>query len=249
MTRAHVRLLGVLALVAIATAACSSSKKSSTTTTTTAATTTVESTSRARPTTSSSKPSVVTDTFPTTTTTPAAARTAQGNAKAFFAAWQANNAAKMHSLGSAQAVATAIGARASGTSGYVFSNCQGAAGSTYCTWVKRGSRVLVQASNQAPNTVVGFQRQPLNAQNTAYEFFTGYEENNAAVVGVLADAATASKTANLESHRSLSWIPTQNCDGAAGSLYCTWTAGSSKFVVRVDNVDQPPHVSDVTYTA
>jgi hypothetical protein len=233
-------------MVVLAAAACGSSKKKSSTTTTTASSS--SSSSSSEPTTSSSKPSVVTDTFPTTTTTPGGARTAETNAKAFFAAWQANDATKMHSLGTSAAVSAALGARASGTSGYVFSNCQGAAGSTYCTWVKRGSRILVQATNQTPYTVVGFQRQPLSAQQTANEFFTGYQDNNAAVVGALANAATATKTAGIEAHRSLAWIPPQNCDGAAGSIYCTWTAGSSKFVVRVVEVNPPPQVGDVTYT-
>jgi hypothetical protein len=235
MTRAQIRLFGVLAMVGLATAACSSSKKATTTTTTTVVSSTT-----------TSSTAVVTTTIPTTTTSVAA--TPDARAKAFYAAWQANNASVMHSLGTNAAVTAAQAAYPSGTSGYVFSNCQGAAGSTYCTWVKRGSSVQVQVQNPPPNMVVGFQRNTLSSQDTANEFFTGYEMNNAAVVGALSDAATTAKTAALESHRSLNWIPPQNCDGAAGSLYCTWTAGSSKFVVRVVQVNPPPQVGDVTYT-
>jgi hypothetical protein len=154
----------------------------------------------------------------------------------------------MNADGTAAAVAAAQAARPSGTTGYVFSNCQGAAGSTYCTWVKLGSSIQVQAQNQPPVKVIGFKHNTLSAQDTADEFFTGYEMNNAAVVAALANPSAAAKTATLESHRSLNWVPPQNCDGAAGSLYCTWTAGSSKFVVRVQQVNPPPQVVDVTYT-
>ncbi len=233
-------------MVAVTAAACSSSKKSSTSTTTT--TSAEPTTTTTAPKTATSKPTVVTDTLPKTTTTTGGSNPPDAKVKAFFAAWKSDNEATMHSLANAATVAGALGARAAGTNGYVFSNCQGAAGSTYCTWVKRGSRILVQAQNQAPYTVVGFQRQPLSAQDTANEFFTGYQENNVAVVAALADAATATKTAGLESHRSLNWLPPQNCDGAAGSQYCTWTAGSAKFVVRVVEVNPPPQVGDVTYT-
>jgi hypothetical protein len=238
MTGARLRFLGFLTMVGLATAACGSSSKPNTTTTTTVASST----------TSSSTPSVVTDTFPTTTTTPGV-QSPEDLAKAFFAAWQANNTTVMNADGSNAAVTAALAARPSGTSGYVFSNCQGAAGSTYCTWVKRGSSIVVQVQNQPPVKVVGFQHNTLSAQDTANEFFTGYQMNNAAVVTALADAATSAKTAALESHRTLPWVPPQNCDGAAGSLYCTWTAGSSKFVVRVVQVNPPPQVGDVTYTA
>ena len=236
MTRIRLGLLGVLALVTLVAVGCGSSRKTTTTTTTVGASST----------TSSSTPTVVTDTLPTTTTSVAA--TPDARAKAFFAAWQANNAGKMHALGTNAAVSAAQAAYPSGTSGYVFSNCQGAAGSTFCTWVKRGSSIRVQVENPPPNMVVGFQHNTLSSQDTANEFFTGYEMNNSAVVAALADAATATKTAGLESHRSLNWIPPQNCDGAAGSVYCTWTAGSSKFVVRVVQVNPPPQVGDVTYT-
>lgn len=35
------------------------------------------------------------------------------------------------------------------------------------------------------------------------------------------------------------------CDGAAGSVYCTWQDGGQDILVRVDNVDQPPMVAEV----
>ncbi|MFZ0627285.1 MAG: hypothetical protein WAN34_12380 [Acidimicrobiia bacterium] len=35
------------------------------------------------------------------------------------------------------------------------------------------------------------------------------------------------------------------CEGAAGSVYCTWQDARQDIVVRVDNVDQPPVVAEV----
>ncbi|MGA8039755.1 MAG: hypothetical protein WCA93_06560 [Acidimicrobiia bacterium] len=35
------------------------------------------------------------------------------------------------------------------------------------------------------------------------------------------------------------------CEGAAGSMYCTWQDAGQDIVVRVDNVDRPPMVAEV----
>jgi len=240
MSRTLFRIAGAVVGASLALAACSSSSKKSTTTTTSAApSSSIASTS--------SSASVVTDTFPTTTTA-AGPASPDDMAKAFFAAWQANNVTAMHNDGTPSAVTAAQAGRAGGTSGFVFSNCQGAAGSTFCTWVKRGTSIVIQATNvQTPHLVTGFQRNTLSAEDTANQFFDGYRENNASVVAALADAPTATKAIGLESHRNLLWV-FQDCSGAAGSLFCTFTAGSSKLVIRVVQVNPPPQVGDITFT-
>jgi hypothetical protein len=242
MSRTLFRIAGAIVGASLALAACSSSSKKSTTTTTSAApSSSIASTS--------SSASIVTDTFPTTTVGPIIENgQPEDIAKAFFAAWQANNVTAMHNNGTPSAVTAAQAGRAGGTSGFVFSNCQGAAGSTFCTWVKRGTSIVIQATNvQTPHLVTGFQRNTLSAEDTANQFFDGYRENNASVVAALADAPTATKTIGLESHRNLLWV-FQDCSGAAGSLFCTFTAGSSKLVIRVVQVNPPPQVGDITFT-
>jgi hypothetical protein len=235
------RAAGVVTVVAVLLlGACSSSSKPKPAppTTTTAGPSTT--TTTASPTTTSAPVS--------TTTAPVQSASSEAVARAFFAAWVAHNASALTALGQPAAVTKAKAAWSKTTTGFVFSNCSGAAGSLYCTWVRRGESVVVRVDNiTVPHKVSDFTRTTLDAQGVAEQYLAAWQAGSFAALPVLGDIATAGKATNAAAQSTRPWS-FANCSGAAGSLYCTWNAGSAKLVIRVQDVNPPPSVIDFTYT-
>jgi hypothetical protein len=208
-------------------------------------------------TTSTSAPStttVVAPNPPATTPTPVSPQTAppdaETKAKQFFAAWLAHDLAGMVSNGdlTARRAAEANYAQTSGAT-WVFSNCQGAAGSQYCTWVRAAQDVVVRASDvTTPITTVEFQWNALEPADIAEQFVDAWDFGSSAALGALGEAGAVSQATALDAHRSAGWQAPSACVGTAGSYYCTFTAGSSKLNVQVGDVQMPRQVVGVTYT-
>jgi hypothetical protein len=173
----------------------------------------------------------------------------QAVATAFFAGWTAKNDAALKASGSAPAVSQAEAAWPAGTTGYVFSNCQGAAGSLYCTWVRPGERVVLQADNvTVPHRVVGFTHATLDAQDVAQEFVNAWQAGSTGAVAALGNTSAAASAGAASAQSQRPWA-FGSCNGAAGSQYCTWSDGASTLTLQVQNVQAPRQVIMFTYKA
>jgi hypothetical protein len=251
MTRRTVGTGAALLALVAAVAGCSSSghKAASTTTTVRSSTTTRALATTSTPTAASTSTTAAptpTTASPVPTTAPPDAQTAD---RQFFAAWIAHDGAGLAANGSTPAVnqATAQYAHTSGAT-WELSNCQGAAGSQYCTWVRAAEDVVVQASDVSPvNHVVSFQWNALQAPDIAAQFVNAWEFGATNAVAALATASAASQAQALSAHHTDGWQAPSSCDGTAGSFYCTYTAGSHKLIVQVGDVTVPHQVVSVTY--
>jgi hypothetical protein len=167
----------------------------------------------------------------------------------FFNAWVTHNASGLAANGTTASVneATAQYAHTAGAT-WELSNCQGAAGSQYCTWVRAAEDVVVRASDVSPvNRVVEFQWNALQAPDIAQQFVTAWEFGATNAVGALATTSAASQAQALSAHHTDGWQAPSSCDGTAGSFYCTYTAGSHKLIVQVGDVSVPHQIVSVTY--
>ncbi len=117
-----------------------------TSTATASTTNTTSSTTNSTTTTVTTTRSVAATTSPGTTRARATDATAQG----FFEAWVANDAAKLAANGEAAAIAQANGLASSRNRPWNFEQCEGAAGSVYCTWLDAGQRLIVRVRNVEP---------------------------------------------------------------------------------------------------
>jgi hypothetical protein len=142
-------VLAAVALAAILTA-CGEGSPAVTTSspsTTALAPTTIPSTSSS--TTSSSSPTRTTARPATTVPAPASPETA---AKALFAAWAAGDRAAAAKVARPAAVDGIFARPWQATDGWSFSECNGAAGSTICTWRRpAGQQLMVRVENATAN--------------------------------------------------------------------------------------------------
>jgi hypothetical protein len=232
------------------TAGCSSSsnKAKATTTTTRARATTTSVVPRS--TTSSTSSSSATTAPAPPPTQPTAPPDGETASKRFFAAWLAHDNGGLSANGTADATSQAIAqyAHTSGAS-WVFSNCQGGAGTEYCTYVRAAEDVVMRASNAtSPHLVYEFDWKALDAPAIAEQFISAWQFANGAAERALATSAAVSQLDASGAPRDGAWqAPT--CEGTAGSFYCTsMRNATSKLIVRVGDVQVPHQVIGVTYT-
>jgi hypothetical protein len=133
---------------------------------------------------------------------------------------------------------------------WALQNCQGAAGSSYCTFYNAvGDMLRLQLSNQllgAAHAIVGGTFDPLtfptDMKAYAQECLDAWKAGNSARVGYLTtpDAKTH-LSAIADSHRADDWTFSDS-QGAAGSSYLTWHNGSGdRIVFRFTNPGVDPN--------
>jgi hypothetical protein len=156
----------------------------------------------------------------------------------------------MRANGLPAAVTKAVAAWPSGTSGFAFSQCNGAAGSLYCTWVRPAESVVLRVDNTSvPHKVTDFMRGPMDATAIADEFFNAWRVGSYPALRVLGTPSSATAAVAATAQRGRPWIYQDPCSGAAGSLYCTWKDGASSLVLRVSNIEPPARrVIEFRYT-
>ena len=115
------------------------------------------------------------------------------------------------------------------TAQWLFVTCDGAAGSTYCTWVNRIEGRLVLRVDNASQKVTSVQRISLNNES-AGRLFHGWRVGNVAGSGGVASPEVKASLAKVPYKVSDHWLP-QGC--VKGSLYinCTWTNDAGKTIV------------------
>jgi hypothetical protein len=168
-------------------------------------------------------------------------------AGSLFDAWKANDMAAANAVATPGAVAELFGQPYSSASGWTFVMCDGAAGSTYCTWVDKVENRLQMRINNMTNKVSEVERIPVGS-TIAGRVFHAWRKGTP-------DAATPYATADAkadlfaESYSSADhWLPS-GCDGAAGHLYCTWTNDAAETIVLgVNNVVVPMKVDQILGT-
>ena len=130
-------------------------------------------------------------------------------------------------------------------SGWVFSGCQGAAGSSFCIWIRPGERVRERVSNiQLPLLVVEFTRETLTAEQVSMEFFQVWRQGNQQGMTALARDATVVTAAQAVQARSSAAWTFDHCEGAAGSAFCTWKAGAATLTMRIISIETPRVVTE-----
>ncbi|HEX7135983.1 MAG TPA: hypothetical protein VF228_25615 [Iamia sp.] len=168
-------------------------------------------------------------------------------AGSLFDAWKANDVAAANVVATPGAVTQMFGQPYSAAAGWTFVKCEGAAGSTYCTWVDKVENRLRMRIDNMTNKVSEVQRIPVGS-TVAGRVFHAWRTGTP-------DAATPFATPEAtwalfsESYASADhWLPS-GCDGAAGHLYCTWTNDAAETIVLgVDNVVVPTKVDQVLGT-
>ncbi len=240
------RAVALVSVTLFAVGGCSSSSSHSN-----AGTSTVSTTTSTQSSTTTTAVAPTTTVTPTTThPTPTTIATSTDDvARAFFAGWTAHSVSVMQNYGTTAAVTQALAGSTGGTTGFVFSECSGAAGSIYCTWVRTAESVVLQTDDVSPtHRVVNFTRQTLDGAAVADEFFNAWQAASFSALPVLGNTASAAAAVAQKSQRERSWSPSP-CDGAAGSLYCTWRSGSAKIVLQVVSIQPPVRVISFQYSA
>jgi len=74
---------------------------------------------------------------------------------------------------------------------------------------------------------------------TAQAFFEGWVANDAAKMAANGEAAAVTQATALASSRNRPWN-FDRCEGAAGSVYCSWLDAGQRLIIRVRNVEPPP---------
>ncbi len=142
----------IVAILALALAACSDDGDDTSSSTTT-------STSTTRPASSTSPPSTSPPSSAPTTTTTAGSLTPEQCGQALYDAWVQGNQSAAPSCASAGAVQSMFSEPYA--SGYTGPNCQGAAGSVFCTWTGGGPVITMEIRNTTgglPVEVISVQR-------------------------------------------------------------------------------------------
>jgi hypothetical protein len=133
---------------------------------------------------------------------------------------------------------------------WVFSDCQGAAGSEYCTWVRPAENAVVKVDDvSVPHAVDSFQWHSLQPIDIADAFVTAWQFGNSDAEKALGSSAAVSQIEALAAHRHDPWQSPAACQGVAGSMECVFLNGHHQLIVRVSDVTTPKQVAEVTYKA
>ena len=164
-----------------------------------------------------------------------------------FDAWKAGtpSAATAYATNTAK---TQIFSQAYTTSaGWMFVKCEGAAGSTYCIWVNKLEGLLILRVDNASQKVTSVERRSLGSVEAGRVFHAWRLQDKPASVAY--STATARNTLfTIPFKSSDHWLP-DGCEGAAGSLYCTWYRDSgASITLRVSNLTDPKLVTETTGT-
>jgi hypothetical protein len=154
-----------------------------------------------------------------------------------FDAWKAGNRTQAAATATPTAVDQIFAKAYTWSSGWFFNQCDGVAGSTYCTWIDNTEGRLELRIDNASNKVVAVKRIALGNIN-AGRFFHAWRfgtEADAAPYGTndaVNDMFSVAYTADTH------WSPA-GCDPAGAFTYCNWYDDESNAIVlKVDNATQ-----------
>jgi hypothetical protein len=108
-------------------------------------------------------------------------------------------------------------------------------GSTSTTTTTRS----VPATTTVPVTTVPATTRTRAPDATAQVFFEGWVANDAAKMAANGEAAAITQATALAPSRNRPWN-FERCEGAAGSVFCSWLDAGQRLVIRVRNIEPPP---------
>jgi len=95
------------------------------------------------------------------------------------------------------------------------------------------------ATTSLPTTTAPTTTRVRASDATAQAFFEGWVANDAAKMAANGEAAAVTQATALASSRNRPWN-FDRCEGAAGSVYCSWLDAGQRLIIRVRNVEPPP---------
>ncbi len=161
-----------------------------------------------------------------------------------FNDWKAGDQAHAATVATPAAKAQMFSQVYNPATGWAFVTCDGAAGSSYCTWITAIEGKMVLRVDSATSKVTSVTRTSLGSVEAGRVFHAwrvGSQASAAPYSTASARSALFAKSYAVSAH----WLP-NGCEGAAGSLYCTWTNDAAKTIIlRVDQVSSPHLVVSV----
>jgi hypothetical protein len=165
----------------------------------------------------------------------AACDTPTPSAGRVFDAWKAGKPAAASHDATPTVINTLTGHPYSSASLWFFNRCDGAAGSTFCTWINRTESQLILRVNNQNQVVIGAQF-VVFPNTTSGQFFHSWRVQNRTAAGQFGSAAAVSSLFSHPYHPTAHWTP-DGCQGAAGSVFCTWSADNgNQIITQLDNV-------------
>jgi hypothetical protein len=165
-----------------------------------------------------------------------------------FDSWKGNDADGAHSFATDAAVDQIFAKTYSAKSEWFFDKCEGTAGSTYCTWINNIETRLQMRVGNSSNKVVDVQFIALSS-GISGRFFHAWRSGDHSAAANYGTATAVSQLYSRTYSASDHWTP-QGCDGAAGSIYCTWSADDGRTIVtHFDNVETHKVVSVAHHAA
>lgn len=156
-------------------------------------------------------------------------------AAGLFDSWKGNDADGAHAFATNTAVDEIFAKTYRAKSGWFFSNCEGAAGSTYCTWINNVETTLIlRVSNQA-GVVSSAAFTPIES-GVIGRFFHAWRDGNHTEAAKYGTATAVTQLYSATYSAAKHWVP-DSCSGAAGSIYCTFRDDSGGTIrLHLDDV-------------
>ena len=85
---------------------------------------------------------------------------------------------------------------------------------------------------------------PETSEDVAVAFFEAWRTQDRAAMELLAEPAALAEADDLADLASENWEP-QPCEGAAGTVFCSWMASAGTLAVGVQNIQEPHIVTSV----
>ena len=159
-----------------------------------------------------------------------------------FDSWKGNDADGAHAFASDTAVDQIFAKPYSAKSEWFFNRCDGAAGSTYCTWINNIETRLQMRVANSQNKVNDVEYIALSS-GVSGRFFHAWRVGSHAQAANYGTATAVTQLFSTTYHAADHWTP-DGCEGAAGSIYCTWVADDGRtMVTHFDNVETHKVVS------
>ena len=131
------------------------------------------------------------------------------------------------------------------SSGWFYDECDGTAGGDHCFWINRTESTVALQVDFASNKVVDVTFTPID-NVTSGQLIHAWRVGDRAGAAAFATPTAVAQLFSHPYHPTSAWTPA-GCDGAAGSIFCTWGAfNGNQIITQFDDV-QTHLVVSVSY--
>jgi hypothetical protein len=85
---------------------------------------------------------------------------------------------------------------------------------------------------------------PVGSEQVALAFFEAWRTGDQETMGQLSEPAALTEADDLSDLTYEAWVP-EPCEGAAGTVYCSWTSAAGTLAIGVRNIEEPHLVTSV----